>query len=337
MNCIIFGGVSPEHEISIISAFQVKEFLSDVHLIYFDKENQFFLADKMSLNDFKTGKYKKMKKISFIKHGFKTKYRVYPLDVAIELIHGINGEDGCLSGFLRLYDIPYVGCDVYSGALFMNKYLSHLALKEKGYDVTNAVYLTRKQYIFREYSLSYPCILKPNQSGSSIGIAVCYNDEEFIEKANDIFKITDEIIIEDYLEDFAEYNVAVSRQYVSNCHKICNKGEIFSFEDKYESEFKLKNTISHEPIAKELQDLAKKIYQDFNLRGIIRCDFLVTKDKIYICELNTIPGALSSYMFDDFSKVIEIELHRARYENLTQKHFLQPIQHNLFKLNKFTK
>lgn len=337
MNCIIFGGVTPEHEISIISAFQVKSFLPDAQLIYFSKDYEMYLANRLSLEDFKAGRFKKLQRVYFINGGFKTRFKRYSISCAIPLIHGNNGEDGALSGMLNLYNIPYVGCSIYSGALFMNKALTHEALQRKGYPVTNFYLLRKKDFIFDAYENTFPCIIKPNASGSSIGIYVCHNEAEFTNYASEVFKITEEIIVEEYISDFEEYNVALSSGYTSNVHKICNKGDIFSFEDKYQSEFKLKNKVCSKQISVALSDMARKLYKDFGLFGIVRIDFLVTKDNIYVCELNTAPGALSNYMFDDFYKVLQSEIQRASMEQFRRKNDLKPLESNLFHLNKFTK
>lgn len=336
-NAILFGGVSLEHEISIISAFQVKSFFEDIYMIYFDKNFNIYDASKMTLDDFKKCKLSKLKPIYFCKNGFKSRFNKKNIECAIILIHGQNGEDGALKGMLDLYDISSVGCDMFNSSLFMNKYLSHKALSCSGYLVSDCYLLNKKDFVFANYKNNYPCIVKPNCGGSSIGVVVCYNEPDFVKNVIDIFKYSDEVIVEEYLEDCEEYNVAVAEKYVSNVFKVKSKGEIFSFSDKYEQELKLNNELIDNELSNKLIDISKKVYLDFKLTGIVRVDFLVKEDKIYICELNTIPGSLSSYMFSNFNDVLMYQISKAKLYNYKKKQHKDCFKSNLLNINKFSK
>lgn len=337
MNIILFGGESLEHEISIITAYQIKEYINECRLIYVNKCGEIFLADKLSLDDFKNNRLNGLKKIWLYNGGFKTKFKSYKITCAIIALHGKNGEDGAAKGLLNMYGIPAVGPDILASAIFMDKAISHELLKSRGFNVTNYYLLKRTDFIFSRYQNSYPCIIKPNNGGSSIGVHICYNDADFVINARKTFELCNEIIVEEYLTDIEEYNVAVAKGYISNAYMINNNDDFFSFADKYENLEKVNVIINNNDLAIELKNIAKTIYKEFNLTGIVRVDFLVKEDKIYICELNTIPGGLANYMFDDFSKVINSEIEKAVIELYKSKKLNDNFKMNLFNISKFSK
>ncbi len=337
MNIILFGGESLEHEISIITAYQIKEYINDGRLIYINKNGELFLADKLSLDDFKNNKLKGLKKIWFYKGGFKTKFKSYRINSAIIALHGKNGEDGAAKGLLNIYGIPSVGPDILSSAIFMNKAVSHELLKDKGFNVTDFYLLNRTDFIFSRYQNTYPCIIKPNNGGSSIGVHICYNDADFVVNARKTFDLCNEIIVEEYLENIEEYNVAVAKGYISNAYMINNEGDFFSFTDKYDNLEKVNVIVKNNDLAIKLKDIARRIYKEFNLTGIIRVDFLVKENNIYVCELNTIPGGLANYMFDDFSKVINSEIEKAVIGLYKDKKLNDNFKIDLFNISKFSK
>lgn len=336
MNILLFGGKSLEHEISIITAYQIKDYLNDCRLIYINKDGDMLLADRLSLEDFKNNRLSGLKKIWFYKGGFKTKFKSYRINCAIIALHGKNGEDGAVKGLLNMYDIPSVGPDVLPSAIFMNKSISHELLKNKGFKVTNYYLLNRTDFIFTRYQNTYPCIIKPNNGGSSIGVYVCYNDADFTINARRAFELCNEIIVEEYLSQIEEYNVAVANGYLSNAYMINNKGDYFSFADKYDNLEKVNVIVKNNDLAVELKNIALKIYKEFNLSGIVRVDFLVKENDIYVCELNTIPGGLANYMFDDFAKVINSEIEKAIVSLYKEKR-LNNSKLNLFNISKFSK
>lgn len=315
---IFFGGLAPEHEISIITAYQVKEKIEEDHecyLLYVKGLGQIYDASRKQIKDFKKKKLK-MNKAVLYDCGFNKKR----LDVAIICTHGENGEDGTLAGLLKFYGIPYVGSEMFSSALFMDKNLTHRFLDK--YDIcTRAISYSRDDYIKNKEIPFMPCIVKPSRLGSSIGISVC-KDKKMLKDALSLGFLYDyELIIEEYLEGFKEYNVACSNNYISKVETIQNKNDIFSFEDKYEDAFKHshKTIVEDNGITLRIKEIARMIYVDFKLKGIARYDFMVTPSKIYLGEVNTIPGALASYLFDDFKKVINDEIRIAIKESFYRK------------------
>ncbi|MDE6655366.1 MAG: hypothetical protein K2J85_00060, partial [Anaeroplasmataceae bacterium] len=192
---ILFGGASYEHEISIITAFQLKKKIEaayEIHMIYVSLDGKFYNADKMRLNDFKLSQYKKLKKLKLDK---------LKLDVLVGAMHGENGEDGLASAFARIHGIRYLGCDVFAGSLSLDKYRSYLFLAKNGVKMVKTLLYTYDDYLKNKKVAYMPCIIKPVYGGSSIGITIAKNDEELPQKLNEAFGYSKEVILEPYYED----------------------------------------------------------------------------------------------------------------------------------------
>lgn len=313
---IIFGGNSKEHEISIITAYAVKRKLInfyDVKMIYIDFNQNVYDASKLSLNDFKNKKYKKLKKTMLVQHGIKSD----SLDCAVLAVHGENCEDGIISALCRFYNIPFVGCDILASSISLDKFATYQYLKNDLPLIETKRY-TRHDFIIGNVVDYFPCILKPTYGGSSIGINICSSKDEFFIKAKESLKECDEIIIQPFYKDILEYNMAFYENGNSKLEKIDKKSEYFSFDDKYNESFKM----IHQKLVLDDEEkfitLGRRVYELLRCKGIIRIDFFKIKDEIYINEINTIPGSLGMYLFDNFSNILmeEIELEMKRKNNV---------------------
>ena len=313
---IIFGGNSKEHEISIITAYAVKRKLInfyDVKMIYIDFNQNVYDASKLSLNDFKNKKYKKLKKTILVQHGIKST----SLDCAVLAVHGENSEDGIISALCRFYNIPFVGCDILASSISLDKFATYQYLKNDLPLIETKRY-TRHDFIIGNVVDYFPCILKPTYGGSSIGINICSSKDEFFIKAKESLKECDEIIIQPFYKDILEYNMAFYENGNSKLEKIDKKSEYFSFDDKYNESFKM----IHQKLVLDDEEkfitLGRRVYELLRCKGIIRIDFFKIKDEIYINEVNTIPGSLGMYLFDNFSDILmeEIELEMKRKNNV---------------------
>lgn len=321
---ILFGGRSYEHEISIITAYQLKkklETIYEMHLIYVSLEGDYFNADEMKLNDFKLNRYKKLKKLKLNK---------LKLDAIVGAMHGENGEDGLAAGFARIHKIPYLGCDVLASSICMDKYRSYLYLANNGVKMVKTMYYTYDDYLCNKKIKYMPCIIKPVYGGSSIGISIAKTPEELDEKLNASFEFSKEVILEPYYEELEEYNLALNEDTFSELEKIHKQDDIFSFENKYTDSFKMvhQSIISH-PKYQEFCKIARKVYRLVQASGIIRIDFFLIEDQIYVNEINTTPGALSMYLFSDFIKVFQDSLKIC----LSKKQKSYPKGHFLLKNN----
>ncbi|MDE7106261.1 MAG: ATP-grasp domain-containing protein [Anaeroplasmataceae bacterium] len=300
---ILFGGRSYEHEISIITAYQLKKKLDaeyEIHLIYVSLDGQFYNADGMKLENFKHSQYKKLKKLKLEK---------LKLDVLVGAMHGENGEDGLACAFAKIHGIKYLGCDLFAGALSLDKYRSYLLLAKNGIRMVKTTLYTYEDYLKNKKINDFPCIIKPIVGGSSIGITIAKTEEELSLKLNKAFEYSKEVIIQPYYEELEEYNLALNETSYSELEQIHKKDDIFSFDNKYSDSFKvIHQSLVEHPRKEEFCKIASKVYRLIHASGIIRIDFFIIQDKIYVNEINTTPGALSMYLFSDFKKVFHDSL-----------------------------
>lgn len=309
---ILFGGISTEHEISIITAYQVKEKMKsyyDICMLYISKKGILFDASKMSINDFKDNNHKKLKKASWIIGGIK-KIKTIKIDSVVIAMHGINGEDGLGASILDYYQIPYVGVNPFYSALFMDKNKTHELLNHLNIKCTKSIKYTLNDYLIKKKVMNFPIIIKPANLGSSIGISIVKKQEELDAALAKAFVYDNELIIEEYIENFCEYTVSVSGMGCSNIEIVKANSPFLSFENKYEDAFKTihKLAIINDSIATEAANIASNLYKKLNLSGIIRMDFIYGNNTLYLNEVNTIPGALANYLYDNFEEVLINEI-----------------------------
>jgi D-alanine-D-alanine ligase len=301
---ILFGGNSKEHEISIISAYQIKNKLKyeyDIHMIYIDIENNVFIADKMKLDDFKCNNYKKLKKTNFILGGVKG----VKLDIAVLAGHGENSEDGIFASLMRFYNIKYVGCDLLASSICIDKHITYNYLSNNKINMINSYLYSYNDYINGQEFEEYPLILKPLCGGSSIGIFVIKDESQRIKVLNEAFNITDKFIVQKYYDNIIEYNLAIDDYGYSRLERIVKKNDIFSFENKYNESFKqFHQFIGDDILYDEFKRVGRCVYDLLNCSGIIRIDFFLIDGIIYVNEVNTTPGALAMYLYDDFNLVM---------------------------------
>lgn len=302
---ILFGGNSQEHDISIITAYQIKKKMDkdyDVSFIYIDNLNQIYLADKMKLDDFKSNNLKKLKKSNFVMHGVKGNY----LDCIILAVHGENVEDGSMAALCRFYHIPYVGSDVLASSISLDKYRCYKMLKGNGIAMLDTILYTYADYLAGRKIDIFPCILKPLYGGSSIGINVCNTYADFDRTIIKSLEYSKELVIQPFYKNIEEYNLAIYENGVSRLERIDLKNDFFTFDDKYNSEFKLMHrSMCDDSLFAKFKDIGRNVYNILNASGIIRIDFFMIDDVIYVNEVNIIPGGLAMYLFDDFNRVIK--------------------------------
>jgi D-alanine-D-alanine ligase len=317
---IIFGGKSYEHEISIISCVVLNNVLKyDLKFIFVDMDNNFYLIEKSNLNAkyFSSMKYKKSKKLLLDNDGFgyKTLFsnKVIQYDFLINLIHGAFGEDGSASAFLDFYNQYYIGPRLDASVLSYNKYLTKMYansidVKTLEYEVCN------KNTINISTNINFPVIVKPCRGGSSMGVHIAKNKTDFDYYIQEAFEYDDDVLIEPFIKNVKEYNLAGcfgDNMIYSNIEEP-EKNDILDFETKY-MDFSRDEKISCADIPDELktklQEAFNKIYNPIFKGAIIRCDFFVIDDKVYLNEINPIPGSMAHYLFDDFNEVVKSIFH----------------------------
>ena len=344
---VFFGGKSVEHEVSIISALQVIENLDkqkyDIVPVYISKDNKFYSSE--FLNDI--NRYKDLDEIVRLsdevyfthengkllvnkKDGVFKKI-LFKIDIVFPVVHGLNVEDGTLEGFLEMYNIPYVGCDVCSSAVGMNKIIFKRVLESSNipvveYDTLNISEFeqdSKKAFEKIKDKLSLPIIVKPANLGSSVGIEIIKDEKEFVPKMQQVFEFCENVLIERCITNLREINCSVvgdfSSQEVSVLEEPIKEDEILSYKDKYLGNGKggklskmggkssgmasLTRKIPaqlNKDQEDEIYNLAKNTFKLLNCEGISRIDFILDGDnnKIYVNEINTIPGSLSFYLWE---------------------------------------
>jgi len=280
------------------------------------------------------------------------------IDVVFPITHGTNGEDGTLQGLLEVLNVPYVGSNVLSSGITFDKVSTKMALASLNVPMLPYVWFYSSEWLTEqveildkiEKTLKYPLIVKPSSLGSSVGVSAV-NDKGELEDAIDLaVSLSSRVLIEPKIENLREINCSVLGDHeeaaASVCEEPIHSKEILSYSDKYLSGAKGKcgckcsaNKLgggmesakrqipANIPIktSEFIQELAKKVFYELDLSGVVRIDFLLDqKDgQIYLCEVNTIPGSLSFYLWQpmgiDFkdlnSKLIELALKKYREKN----------------------
>ena len=308
---VIFGGMSYEHEISIVSAISLSKIIDIEYFIFIDENRDFYLIEKNNLKAkfFSSYEFKKEKKLNIEKNGFS--YNTFfgkkklTFDVLINLVHGGDGEDGKLASMFEFFDIKFIGPRVEASVISFNKYFTKLYAKAKNINVLDFKYFKLNQDI---KITNYPIIIKPTKLGSSIGISVVKNENELNYSLDVAREFCDEVIIEPFISNIKEYNLAgckINNEFIFSNIEEVNKNEYLDFEKKYldfNRNEKVKSNISKE-LETNLKDTFKKVYNDLFEGSLIRCDFFVIDNEVYLNEINPIPGSYANYLFDDFKEV----------------------------------
>jgi len=312
---IVFGSYSFEHEISIVSSIAMKKVLdNELIYIFIDKDREFYNipADIIKSNLFSTGKYKKYDKLQLTKEGFikKTFFgtKKIQFDVVLNLVHGGDGEDGVLAGLFKFYNIPFIGPRLEASVISCNKHFTKSYLNNCDVNFLEYKHFNKSDEIKID---QYPVIIKPVRLGSSIGISIVKSEQELDYALDIAFEFDTEIIIEPFIEGIKEYNLAgakINNEFIFSIVEEPHKEQFLDFEKKY-LDFNRTSQILRAEISTDLEDRLKedfkKVYSNFFEGSLIRCDFFVLEDKVYINEINPIPGSMANYLFNDFQFVIE--------------------------------
>ncbi len=315
---IIFGGSSYEHEISIVSAITLKKVLSrdELIFIFLSADREFYLieAENMKASYFSSSEYKKGKKISLQKGKFTIessglfgKSKDIEIDVALNLIHGRDGEDGKIASLLDFYSIPYIGPRIDASVLSYSKSLTKCFAKAVGVDTLK--YKILRSSDERVAPFDYPFIVKPSHLGSSIGVSVVKSEDEFDYALDVAFEFDDEVIIEPFIEGIKEFNIAgcYTGAWELSIVEEPQKDEMLDFEKKYldfSRDEKATEAVIDNSLKLRLEDAFKKVYEPMFRGAIIRCDFFYHNDTIYLNEINPIPGSMANYLFDEFADML---------------------------------
>ncbi len=319
---VIFGGQSPEHEVSLNSASMIISNMNEekyyIIPIGITKEGQWLIYDG-PVEHIKTGEWKKYGTPAIISPDatqksilkiIGDKIKKIPVDVIFPVLHGKWGEDGTIQGLFEMAQIPYVGDGVLSSCVSMDKVFTKMIAKSV--NIEQAKYLWFYTYELEhcenilnqiEKELQYPCFIKPANTGSSVGITKAHNREELKKALYYAAKFDTKVIAEEFI-DGREIECSV----LGNENPIASGvGEIFSAAEFYDYDAKYNNaeskTVVPAELDKEITDkirkIAIKIFKAVEGTGLARVDFLIQKNtnRIIFNELNTMPGFTSISMY----------------------------------------
>ena len=234
------------------------------------------------------------------------------VDLIFSVLHGPYGEDGTVQGLLELADIPYVGAGVAASAISMDKDLMKIIFKQRNLPILKWLTIKRKEWqkdkekilSLIQNSFEYPLFVKPTNLGSSVGITKVHKKEE-LEKAIDLASSYDrKILIEEGLEEVREIECGVlgnDEPRASVVGEVRPAGEFYDYDSKYidkETQLIVPADLP-DGVSQEVQEIALRAFKAVDAAGMARVDFFVSKkeNKIYLSEINTIPGFTSVSMY----------------------------------------
>ena len=349
---IIIGGKTVEHEVSIITGLQVLDNINrdkyEPKIIYIGKDGKWYLGN--SLHNIKNYKEKRFDDTYEVLPGFKNgklilyphpeikkkmfckKYDSHETEIVFPALHGTNAEDGTLHGMFQMNDVPCAFGSVLSSAVGMDKIIMKKVFESYEIPIAKYTWFYRSQWekesnniLNNIEEIPYPLIVKPANLGSSVGINKAKNREELINSIEVAMFYDRKIIVEKCLEDVREINCAVigyeDDLITSLCEEPLGWKEFLTYEDKYFNKMKDANSakrkipadISDEMTFK-IKEYARITFKSIDCCGNARIDFLLDGNDIYVNEINTIPGSIAFYLWEDLglsftqiiTKVIEL-------------------------------
>lgn len=314
---IIYGGASSEHEVSEMSAASVIENLNkekyEVVKIYIDKNGEWYETE---LN--------KKEKIDNVIEKIKS------LDVVFPVLHGKYGEDGTIQGMLDMLKLPYVGCKVLASSIGMDKVYAKIIFEKAGIPQAPYIYIKKiqseykiisKNFEEKEFNidkivaeLKFPMFVKPSNSGSSVGVKKADNIEELQKAIEHASQYDSKILVEQGINgkevECAILEIKDNEIVASTVGEVISAEDFYSFDAKYnipESKTIIPAHIEDIQI-QHIRQLAIKAFKAIDGRGLSRVDFFIERDtnKIYINEINTMPGFTKISMYPKLFEAVGI-------------------------------
>ena len=318
---VIFGGTSTEHNVSIVSGTSIIKNLNkekyEIYPIYIDLKGEWFKYtynnEEFKVGDEIIGTEKIENIVKYLKE----------LDIVFPVLHGLYGEDGTIQGMLELLKIPYVGTKVLGSSICMDKAYAKVIFDKANISQAEYIYIRKYNdkyiYIEKDFTeeildingiiknvldkIKFPMFVKPSNAGSSVGISKVENETELIKAIEYAGKFDNKILIEEGIQG-REVECAVfgNEEVQTSClGEILSADEFYSFNAKYQNQ-ESKTVIPAdlpEELSNKVRKIAKKAYKATDCKGLARVDFFVgdKNNKIYINEINTIPGFTQISMY----------------------------------------
>lgn len=304
---VVAGGYSSEYEVSISSAQNIYSAIDsskyNKYLVVITKDgwnvhynNELYYVDK---NDF----------------SFQPAQEKIKFDFAYITIHGTPGENGLLQGYLEMIGVPHSTCSTLTSSMTFDKYTCNHYLKQFGIRVSDSILLTNNEYSVENIisTTGIPCFVKPNADGSSFGISKVKKESELKEAIDNAFSFCNQVIVERFV-DGLEFTCGLvktaEKEIILPVTEVLPKNEFFDFEAKYDPNMAEEITPARisEELTKRIQNLASKIYDLLRCKGIIRVDFIIKNDTIYVLEVNTTPGMTANSFIPKQVKAANLDI-----------------------------
>lgn len=321
---VIFGGVSTEHDVSVVSGTSVIKNLNkekyDITPIYIDTDGSWYRYTK-NINEIDIlpigEKVTELEKIENVMEILKSQ------DVIFPVLHGIGGEDGTIQGLFELLKVPYVGCGVLASSVCMDKVYTKVILDKAGIRQAKSEYVRKynDKYIYVDKSfnekiceldevceivennLKYPMFVKPSRSGSSVGVNKANTREELKNAIDYASKFDKKILVEQGIFGHEVECAVLGNEDVaaSSVGEIKSADEFYDFDSKYinsESKTVIPAEISEDKI-EEIRKTAVKAFKAVDGKGLSRVDFFVENEtgNVILNEINTMPGFTNISMY----------------------------------------
>ena len=256
---------------------------------------------------------------------------VNTIDIAFPVVHGTNVEDGVLQGYLQSIGIPFVGSNVYASVVGQDKVYMKNIWEKAGLNMAKYTwfydydYRNNQDKILEEIDkIGYPVVVKPATTGSSVGIGVASTRDEIIDAIDEAIQYDSKIIVEEKVENLKEVNIAVmgnyERQKLSAIEEVMSSNKFLTFDDKYIGNGKSKGKFKvaskgmaslnrklpadlSKEVKEKVEDMAINAFKVLGTSGNARIDFMINSktNKVYINEINSIPGSLAFYLWEEAS------------------------------------
>ena len=312
---IIYGGISTEHDISVMSAKSIIENLDkekyEIHEIYINEYGKYFEKGSGEREEI-----------------YNLVWTLKDLDVLFPVLHGLGGEDGTIQGMFEMLKIPYVGSGVLASSIGMDKVYTKVIFEKARIDQAPYIYIKKnkdgyaiidEKFEEEEFKIEkitdkikFPMFVKPSNSGSSIGVKKATNNSELKMAIEHAGEYDNKILVEQGI-DAREIECAVLEDkdiIASTVGEIISAEEFYSFDAKYniqESKTIIPAEIEESKM-EEIKKLAVKAFKAIDGKGLARVDFFIEKEtnKIYINEINTMPGFTKISMYPKLLEAIGI-------------------------------
>ena len=323
--CILFGGISPEHEVSLRSAESVLNNIDqskyNIFPVGITKEGDWILYGGKDYSKLPTGEWKS--------HPNNRRAAISPvrgqgllsfegdcvvrerIDVVFPVLHGENGEDGAMQGLLQMAGIPYVGPHVAASAVSMDKTLTKLVVDHAGVPQAAWQLVRRGELVNHlentldnlELRFRYPMFVKPAGTGSSVGVSKAADREQLRAALENAAKFDKKILVEEFIHG-REVEVAVmgnDSPVASICGEIDSGADFYDYDAKYVTDTSTAYIPARIPedVEEVVRDAAVKVYSAIGCQGLSRVDFFVTyeENRVVFNEINTLPGFTSISMY----------------------------------------